>query len=118
MVNRVLQGNTAAERPAEQVHLLTDRHQIASGQQRMQVIGEVPQPATRVDRCPLRQAEAPEISRDAMPALTKHGHGLSKESRGGYVAVHEVAMSVASTPEGSADMWVILFRDVVPSSGQ
>jgi len=71
------------------VHRLTTGNQVTLREQRMQVVGEVPQPAAGIGRCPLRLAEPPEIGSDTLPALTQRGHGFGEESRGGHIAVHE-----------------------------
>jgi hypothetical protein len=68
MIHRVLHHHPSAKRPSEQVYPLAARHQAGLGQQRMQVIREVPQAAPGVNRCPLRAAEAAQVGRDTVPA--------------------------------------------------
>jgi len=61
----------------------------ALGQQRVEVVSEVPDAAARVHRCPLRTAEAPQVGGDAPVSAGQRHHGLGEEPGGGHVAVHQ-----------------------------
>jgi hypothetical protein len=89
VVGRILERHAAAEGPAEQVYRLALGQQAALGQQRVEVVGEVPHPAARVHRGPLGPAEAPQVGGDAAEVPGQRRYGPGEEPGRGNVAVHQ-----------------------------
>ena len=85
VVEQVLQHDTRAHAPAHEVH--------SAGAERLEhardIVGEVAQPARRVDGLDLRAAEAAQVDGESAPLRREGQHRGLVEVRGRHVAVDE-----------------------------
>ena len=88
MVDRVLHGHAAAQRPADEVNPARAAS-LGTGQQLGQVVGEVADAAGRIHWRGLRMPEPPQVRGDAAIAVRESGQVLLEEPGGRQVAMHE-----------------------------
>jgi hypothetical protein len=99
VVDQVLHGHTAAHAPADEVDPVEPQGVEHGGQ----VVGEVPQPAGRVDGQRLGVAVPAQVGGEAVEPLGQGEQGLLPEHRGGDVAVHQddrLALGAAVVADG------------------